>query len=206
MPIQPCEAEGKPGYRWGKEGTCYTYTAGDEVGRRDAHAEAVAQARAIIANQEKQALRRAFVVTSNAYIDRDDEIIKEKALKRYVESCWKGEAFVGTNPLLWWHGGEPIGRILFADMVGPFLLEVFEELPDTVINLAGEGEPPFTASVREVWDGLEGRTDLGASHEFDYKSGDQEDGVYEMIIKTETSVLPRDSAANAYTLFEVLTE
>ena len=25
MPIMMCQKEGKPGYKWGKEGRCYTY-------------------------------------------------------------------------------------------------------------------------------------------------------------------------------------
>jgi hypothetical protein len=29
MPIQSCSSEGKPGFRFGDSGTCYTYTSGD---------------------------------------------------------------------------------------------------------------------------------------------------------------------------------
>jgi len=30
MPIRSCQKDGKPGYKYGDEGACYTYTPGDE--------------------------------------------------------------------------------------------------------------------------------------------------------------------------------
>jgi len=50
MPIQPCREGGKPGYRWGKKGKCYTYTAGNEASRKRARAKAWEQAKAIQSN------------------------------------------------------------------------------------------------------------------------------------------------------------
>jgi len=46
MPIKSCSENGKPGWRWGDHGKCYTYTKGDENSSRRAHAKALAQARA----------------------------------------------------------------------------------------------------------------------------------------------------------------
>lgn len=47
MPLKRCEDGGSPGYKWGDAGKCYTYTAGDDAGRRRARRSALAQAVAI---------------------------------------------------------------------------------------------------------------------------------------------------------------
>lgn len=47
MPIKPCQSGGKPGYRWGDRGKCYTYEPGDEASRRRARRRAIDQALAI---------------------------------------------------------------------------------------------------------------------------------------------------------------
>jgi 2'-5' RNA ligase len=149
-------------------------------------------------------MRRALIITSNAYRDREREIIKEDALKAYVESSWDGDNFVGNNPLYVWHGGDPIGQIVYADMIGPFLLEVAQERPDTALNLAESGQPPVRTTVKSVWDALELTPDLRASHQFGFVLGDQKDGVYERIYKRESSVLPGTYPANWWTYFKVL--
>lgn len=149
-------------------------------------------------------LRYMVIVTSNAYVDREHEIISEKALGDYVASCWKGDTFVGDNVHLLWHGGDPIGDIVYADMEGPFLIEVSRERSNTLINIARAGEPAIMTTVKSVWDALERETDLAASHRFYYDVSDREDGVYDQIGKTETSTLPRWAAANLITLSEVI--
>lgn len=47
MPVQECSMDGMPGAKWGDAGTCYTYTPGDDEGRKDAVAKALAQGIAI---------------------------------------------------------------------------------------------------------------------------------------------------------------
>jgi len=54
MPIQQCHIGGKPGYKYGQEGHCYTYTPGDAGSRERAHAQAAAQAAAIHASQARE--------------------------------------------------------------------------------------------------------------------------------------------------------
>ena len=54
MPIQKCQSEGKPGYKYGNTGKCYTYDAGDENSRRKALNKARAQERAIRASGYKE--------------------------------------------------------------------------------------------------------------------------------------------------------
>lgn len=49
MPVQPCSSGGKPGYRFGESGKCYTYTPGDAASRKRAKDSATAQERAAYA-------------------------------------------------------------------------------------------------------------------------------------------------------------
>lgn len=53
MPIEACTMNGKPGYRWGNSGKCYTYTPGDTKSRAEARLKAELQARAIEASQAR---------------------------------------------------------------------------------------------------------------------------------------------------------
>jgi hypothetical protein len=151
--------------------------------------------------------RHALLVSSNAYEDREDEIIKEKALAEYVEKSYRGDEYRGENVHLLWHGGEPIGDIIGAEMVGPFLVEVTRERPNAVINLAKDDEPPLYAEIKAVWDMLESApVEWGASIGFRYRQGDKAGGAYDQIMKFETSSLPRDFAANSYTYSEVISD
>jgi hypothetical protein len=47
MPVQTCTLDGKPGYRWGDSGKCYTYAAGNEPARKQAKRKAYIQGVAI---------------------------------------------------------------------------------------------------------------------------------------------------------------
>jgi len=47
MPIEDCQKDGKPGKRYGSEGFCYTYSPGDENGRKEAERKAYLQGVAI---------------------------------------------------------------------------------------------------------------------------------------------------------------
>ena len=46
MPLKRCHKEGKPGYKWGDSGKCYTYTSGNKAEREAAKALARKQGRA----------------------------------------------------------------------------------------------------------------------------------------------------------------
>lgn len=153
---------------------------------------------------EPQVLRKALLITGNAYRDRADEIIQQKALEDWVNYAWQGEQFTAGNPLLFWHGGDRIGDIIYASTEGPFLVEVAQERPDYIVNLMPSGEHPIIASVKGIWDAFqEMDIEWGASHEFLHLPKG-EDGDYARILKTESTVLPRAWAANHYTLFTVL--
>lgn len=47
MPIQECSSKGNPGYKYGEEGFCYTYTPGNERSRKAAKHKAYLQGIAI---------------------------------------------------------------------------------------------------------------------------------------------------------------
>jgi len=51
MPVQKCYRNGKPGFKWGEHGKCYTYTPGSEHEKELAKALALKQGRAIKAQQ-----------------------------------------------------------------------------------------------------------------------------------------------------------
>ena len=54
MPVQTCSEDGKPGYQYGDEGKCYTYTAGDEQQRTEAKRKAHVQGVAVKSNLDEE--------------------------------------------------------------------------------------------------------------------------------------------------------
>lgn len=140
-------------------------------------------------------LRFDVGITSNSYQDREDEAIVTRALKDYVDTGWKGGQWRDTQPYYYWHDDQlpAIGRVVWADMEGPFLIEVVKELPTTFAH--------------KVWDYVEAHPEekWGRSHGFDYpESQKQADGTYKQIYKFESSLLPLKEAANPYTLSAVI--
>jgi len=51
MPVQACQEDGKPGFKWGQQGKCYTYTPGNTRSKAAARLKAEAQGRAVKAQQ-----------------------------------------------------------------------------------------------------------------------------------------------------------
>jgi len=152
--------------------------------------------------KDADGVRYMLVVTSNSYQDREGEYLSTEALKGYVDSQWSDDKWAGDNVLLFWHDGPPIGDIVHADMEGPFLFEVAQERQS--------GLPLIKAYTGAMWDYVENHPDeqWGASHGFGYLPEDKEmtdDGpVYHKIRKYETSILPLEYAANAYTISGVV--
>lgn len=54
MPIKRCRKNGKPGFKFGDAGTCYTYTANDPKSRQRAKKKAQAQEKAARASGFKE--------------------------------------------------------------------------------------------------------------------------------------------------------
>jgi hypothetical protein len=148
--------------------------------------------------------RLMLIVTSNAYEDRDGEIVSRKALQGYVDECWQDDTYVGDNTHLFWHDGDPIGDIVYADMKGKFLVEISRERPDALIDLGGGRQ----ARISALWDALEatqGDIPYGASHGFAHRVSQKNGSVYSEIYKYETSTMPLEYVANAYTFSGVIT-
>jgi hypothetical protein len=145
-------------------------------------------------------LRRMIIISSNAFKDRDHEWVSKKALEDYVKD------FTG-NDLLMWHRGDKVGEIVSAQMMGAFLVEVAQELPDRQVDISEPGGAPMITSVKAIWDAIERNPDIwGASIGFRYKAGDLDDAVYESIKKYETSLLPVEHAANPLTFARIIKE
>lgn len=51
MPVKPCKQKGKPGYKYGDSGKCYTYDPGSKEARKRARNQARKQGQAIKANK-----------------------------------------------------------------------------------------------------------------------------------------------------------
>ena len=49
MPVQRCEEDGKPGFKWGRGGKCYTYSRGNLRAKARARLKAEWQGRAAYA-------------------------------------------------------------------------------------------------------------------------------------------------------------
>ena len=162
--------------------------------------QAERQIRALYASETKSFVFKAnerrymFLISSNAYRDREGDIVKEKALREYVDHF-------KPTPHLFWHGGDPIGEIIGAKMVGPFLLELSQELPDEEIDLKRyDDEAPMLVQRKAVWDVMEnGTIAWGASIGFAHQQGDEQDHEFERVLKVETSSLPLTKAANGIT-------
>lgn len=157
-------------------------------------------------------LRLMFIVTSNSYRDREREYITTKALARYVEKAWIADDVCDTgNTLRWWHSKGAIGDIVWADMEGPFLIEVAKERPDAPVDLAADDDPPRMGSIKAVWDYQELNPDglkWGASHGFGFSEKridvTEQSATYDAIEKFETSTLPLSAAANSLTYSGVI--
>lgn len=54
MPVQPCQKNMLPGFKFGKGGKCFTYKPGDEKARARAREKAARQGRAIKASQARR--------------------------------------------------------------------------------------------------------------------------------------------------------
>lgn len=165
--------------------------------------------------------RLMMLVSSNGYIDREGEHVMEKALAEYVERCWDGDEYVGTNVLLCWHSDtfrtsskNAIGDIVYANMIAGFLVEVARERENVEVDISrkkpdGTTDKPYTVTVKELWDAIEKSPDLwGASIGFAYMQDPDapDDGTYDHIFKYETSVLLHEAAANPFTLSKVIKE
>ena len=62
MPVKSCRKEGKPGWKWGDSGYCYTYTKGNKQSSDRAKEKASRQGRAIQVNKAYTILSRIYKI------------------------------------------------------------------------------------------------------------------------------------------------
>lgn len=132
---------------------------------------------------------RWLSLSSNAFEDLDKELFTTKALEEAIEHADKtGE----RGPLLIYHvPSAVIGQCDYQAMAGRFLVEsgTFDDTP-----LGNKAVEYFTNSDEEH------QVSIG----YEYRLGDEEDGIYEWTRIKERSVCPYGAAANPWTDFKVI--
>lgn len=78
MPVQNCSLEGKPGFKWGQEGTCYIYEPGDAKGRAEAKERASLQGRAIEGDSQTTGATSTVPTDQQATAESTAERLKKK--------------------------------------------------------------------------------------------------------------------------------
>lgn len=104
MPIQSCQLNNKPGFKWGESGKCYTYTAGDESSKRRAKAKAEKQMRAIKKSQtsnsqetQNKNMKNKFQYIKNIAPDKSEAtILLYKPIGKFQDEK-TGEMVEGIN-------------------------------------------------------------------------------------------------------------
>jgi hypothetical protein len=85
MPINNCSNDGKPGYKWGDSGACYTYTQGNKKSMTDARKKALAQATAMGEFKfEKTAEELALQLAEDVI----DLYMVQKSLTQWFKEKW----------------------------------------------------------------------------------------------------------------------
>lgn len=134
---------------------------------------------------------RWLSLSSNAFEDLDKELFTTKALEEAIEHADKtGE----RGPLLIYHvPSAVVGQCDYQAMAGRFLVEsgTFDDTP-----LGNKAVEYFMNSDEEH------QVSIG----YEYRLGDEEDGIYEWTRIKERSVCPYGAAANPWTDFKVIGE
>ncbi len=133
-----------------------------------------------------------FTKSTNAFIDRDEEIFSTKALEEYVTRSIDKEQKGFFN---FWHiPGTDFAEKEWMAVVGKFLVEAGPFLD----NEAGQKALEFFTEFSE------GHQDFapegwGCSPEFKFLPEDREDKIFDWLHIVRTSTLPLSAAANIYT-------
>lgn len=126
---------------------------------------------------------RWVLISSSAYVDRDGEIVTEKALVRAVERMDETGDY---GQLRWWHTGVVLGDADFAAVHAHQLIE-----SGTFVNKS------VAAAVAVAAQGL------GASIGFKHPPTQPRNKQYEDIAIQERSILPRGKESNLFTQLSV---
>jgi hypothetical protein len=92
MPVMECKEEGKPGYKYGESGRCYTYTAGDEAGRKRAKQKAYIQG-AAISSRTGEPMHKEDAAVFQEMLDSANNL--EKSWDKFIDD---GEGLIIEYP------------------------------------------------------------------------------------------------------------
>ena len=103
MPLMRCESDGSPGWKWGEQGTCYAYTAGDEGSEAEARRKAMAQAAAmgeLPGTGDRSAGTIEILERSDSAVLTEDVDFKQRIIdviavpyEQEAEVRWRGEVW-----------------------------------------------------------------------------------------------------------------
>ncbi len=115
MPINPCSENGKPGYRWGKQGSCYTYVNGNPKSENEARNKARIQGIAANIRGYKEKANEVNTGTMGSGIKNPQQGYKPKKKKKEFNLSksldrWFGERWVDISRPKKGGGFESCGR------------------------------------------------------------------------------------------------
>lgn len=136
-----------------------------------------------LVTKDAQGNYRWVLISSSAYVDRDGEIVTEKALQRAVERM---DAMGDYGELRWWHTGVVLGVADYAAVYAHQLIE------------SGTFASKAVAESVKTAAGM-----LGASIGFRHPPTQPTNKEYHDIAIVERSLLPRGKESNLYTRLSV---
>lgn len=147
------------------------------------------KAESFVVFKQEDGSSRWVSLSSNAFQDREGEIVSTKSLEEAVENAAKAET---KGPLLLWHvPAAKIGDCDFQAVHERFLIE--------------SGTFADTALAKKALDYFNTTDEtLGVSIGFKHLASEKESGVYNRIRIIERSVCPLKVAANPWTTFQAL--
>ena len=89
MPVQSCSDKGNPGYKWGDQGSCYTYTAGDEKSMNEAKSKAQLQGLAARLNGYEEKANEVSTSSMGSGLKNPQQGYSPKKKKKKPEDVFK---------------------------------------------------------------------------------------------------------------------
>ena len=89
MPVQSCSDKGNPGYKWGEQGSCYTYTAGDEKSMNEAKSKAQLQGLAARLNGYEEKANEVSTSSMGSGLKNPQQGYSPKKKKKKPEDIFK---------------------------------------------------------------------------------------------------------------------
>jgi hypothetical protein len=84
MPVKSCSLGGKPGYKWGDRGKCYTYTSGNEKSKNYAKQKAYIQGYAVEGGNFKEKMNEVSTAHMESGLKNPQQGYKKKKKKNRI--------------------------------------------------------------------------------------------------------------------------